>query len=74
MRDLLQNGSAMTWVLILGVILVLLLVWFLLKAVNQKGRQRKQSPEEKSLEILKGRYTRGEISEEEYERRRNSLR
>lgn len=55
------------WILILGGIIFLFLN--MTKANNGKPSIENESP----LEILKKRYARGEIDEEEYERRRKEL-
>lgn len=63
----------LVWVLIIGVLI--LFVAFALKS-GQKGGSGMFGGNEKledPLKILKSRYARGEIDEEEYERRKNEL-
>lgn len=56
------------WVLILA--LVVTLIWFLIR----KGGESQPGPTGKSsLEILKERYARGELDEEQYRRMKNDL-
>ena len=56
------------WLTGLGV--VLLLVWVIARAAAPSTPPNEESPET----ILKRRYARGEVDEQEYERRLNSLR
>lgn len=56
------------WLLVLG--LIGTLIWFLI----QKGSQSpSNSSSESSLEILKKRYARGEIDEEQYRRMKKEI-
>ncbi len=73
MMDGWGSGSGMIfmglfWLLILA--LLITLIWFLI----QKGAGSSQSSNDDSpLEILKKRYARGEISEEEYRKMKKEI-
>ncbi|MBK6265221.1 SHOCT domain-containing protein [Marivirga sp. S37H4] len=62
----------MTWGVVLGVIIIILIVWFVLKAINKK-KKRSRTQGETPLNVLKERYASGEIDKEEYERRKKGL-
>jgi len=53
------------WIIVIAVIV------FIVKAVT--GREKSRSQEESSLDILKKRYARGEISKEDFDRMRDDL-
>lgn len=61
-------GGLLMWILL--AILVVIVVYL---AFRQQGTGRSDTPSETPLEILKRRYAKGEISEEEYERMRDKL-
>ena len=54
-------------------ILIIVALFFLFQSIigNSSGQMKKES--KSPLEILKKRYARGEIDEDEYERRRDEL-
>lgn len=54
-------------------ILIIVVLVFVLRAVFGAGNPVEGAPRETPLEILKKRFARGEIDEEEYERRRKEL-
>jgi putative membrane protein len=54
-------------------ILLIVFVVVLVKALSGSGSSSPRDHPESALEILKARYARGEIDEEEYERRRREL-
>lgn len=62
-------GGGLMWILW---ILLIVIVVYALKA-GLGGVQSNEQSNESPLEILKKRYARGEIDEQEYERRRNEL-
>lgn len=62
------DGAGWIW-MILGVILVIVLIWFF--SVGRPGRN--QSPKDDSAETLRARFARGEITAEEYEQARRVL-
>ncbi len=58
------------WIwMILGIVLVVALIWLLVAALP--GRER--STTEDAAQILRARFARGEISEQEYEQARRLL-
>ena len=60
--------NAVFWILVI-VGIVLLVVW----AVRRVGGGERSKAEESSLEILKKRYARGEITKEEYEEKKRDI-
>jgi putative membrane protein len=56
------------WLLILA--LIVTLIWFL---IRKGGNLTSQNSEESPLEILSKRYARGEIDEEEYQRKKKRI-
>ncbi len=63
-------GGGFMWIFWILVIVVLLVV---IKAVIGTGLQDKNGGQESPLDILKKRYAKGEINEDEFERRRKDL-
>ena len=51
--------------------LVILIVWLIMRLSNRESYS--QNREESPMEILKKRYARGEISEEEFQQQRKDL-
>ena len=66
---------------VLGILLVLVVLWAVIKFTNRNrsdnsfsvSREDRSGDKENSLNILKKRFTRGEISELEYERMKNAV-
>jgi len=59
---------------IVGIILVLVLAYFLIKYLNEnKGNINTSKRKNSALDVLNERYARGEIDEEEYNRKKNIL-
>ena len=71
MMDGYGHGWGMGWWWIIGLIVLIVVIWLVIKAVNQRGAGR--TSEKSSLDILKDRYARGEIDEEEFEKRKKDL-
>ncbi len=63
-------GGGFMW--IFWILLFVILVW-VVKAVMTDSASKNTNVDESPLEILKKRYARGEIEEDEYIRRRNEL-
>lgn len=63
-------GGGFMW--IFWILLFVILVWVVKAAMPSSG-SKSSSTAESPLEILKKRYARGEIEEDEYIRRRNEL-
>ena len=57
---------------IIGLILLVAIVWFIMKTVNQNSSTR-NSGNKSALEILKERYASGEIDNKEFEERKRDL-
>ncbi len=62
----------MGWAWIFGLVILVVIIWLVVKAVNQDGSTN-QSKNKSALDILKERYVSGEISKEEYEEKRNNI-
>lgn len=65
--------GTMGWGWIFWIVLVVAIVW-LLAYVLKGQRSTEGSHGDRALEVLKERFARGEISEEEYEKKRKILR
>jgi len=63
-------GGGLMW--IFWILFIVILV-FIVKAIAGNGASTTGSGEDSPLEILKKRYARGEIDEEEFEHRRREL-
>ena len=64
-----MGGMGLWW--LFGLALVVLVVWAIARAAGSQASARdEESPEA----LLKRRYARGELDEQEYERRLNNLR
>ena len=61
-------GGGLMW--ILWIILIVVLVYVLKDIGGSRGRR---SADDEALEILRQRYARGEIDEQEYEQRKREL-
>lgn len=61
------GGMWIFWILLIVVVVVLV------KAFSARSRDSPAERHESPLEILRARYARGEINEEEFERRRREL-
>ena len=60
---------------IIGLIIIIVVVWFIVKEQNQNKQSTdvNQSSKKSALDILKERYARGEIDEQEFEERKKNL-
>ena len=65
-------GIGMGWGWIIGLILLVLVIWLVVRATSQPSSSATQ-PEETALDVLKKRYARGEISKEEFEDKKKDL-
>ncbi len=61
------GGMWIFWILLVVVVVVLI------KALSGRDNNSSSRPAESPLEVLKARYARGEINEEEFRRRRSEL-
>lgn len=66
---------------IIGIIVIAIVIWFVFQ-YSSKGRMNnpfsnnridRQTPDVNAMEILKKRYAKGEINQEEYERMKKEL-
>ena len=66
------HGWGMGWWWIFGLILLVVVIWMVVKAMNtQQNTGQKQ--EKSALDILKDRYAKGEIEKQEFEERKRDL-
>ncbi|MCF8235656.1 MAG: SHOCT domain-containing protein [Bacteroidales bacterium] len=70
MMDGFGHGWGMGWWWIIGILLLALIVWLIVRSANSRNTSTK---EKSSLDILKDRYARGEIDKAEFEERRKDL-
>ncbi len=66
-------GYGMGWWWIIGIIIMVIIVWMVVKAINQTNYSNTRLGNKSALDILKERYARGEIDEQEFEERKNNL-
>ena len=66
------HGSGMLLSWIVGIVILILIFWFVVKALNQ-GNEKSRQGDKTPLDILKERYARGEIDKEEFDRRKKDL-
>ena len=60
-------GMGLGW--ITGLIILVILVWIIVKALQQNNNPKQKS----ALDVIKERYARGEISKKEYEEKKNGI-
>ena len=65
-------GMGMGWGWIIGLVVIALIVWLVVKTTSQQTGGTNTS-EKLPLDILKERYARGEIDKEEFEERKKDL-
>ncbi len=63
-------GGFMMWI---GLLLVIVVIYFLFKNSGMLDQTGRKDPGKDALEILKERYAKGEISEEEFRRMKDNL-
>ena len=67
-------GLGMSWWWIIGIIAIIIIVWLIVKAINQNKNATPPSFNNKTpLDILKERYARGEINKQEFDERKKDL-
>jgi putative membrane protein len=72
MMNVMNHGCGMGWGWIIGLIVLVVVIWLIVKAVNRK--KNPVQPDNKTpLDILKERYAKGEISKEEYEEKKKTI-
>lgn len=67
-----HHGWGMGWGWILGFLILVLLIWLVVKLAGRSGRSAGWG-EKSAMDILKERYARGEINEEEYNNRKKDI-
>jgi len=68
----LNQGLEMGWGWIIGLIVLVIIIWIIVRALSRKKTPK--LPNNRSpLDILKERYARGEIGKEEFEEKRKSI-
>jgi uncharacterized membrane protein len=69
-----MTGWLLFWVVLSTVALLVFLGWLgTLLARGRIGQSGEERPERSALEVLEDRYVRGQITAEEYKRRRSEL-
>ena len=66
-------GFGMVWWWIIGLILVALIIWAVIRSTDQSNSLNNTANHKSPLDILKERYARGETDKEEFEQRKKDL-
>lgn len=66
-------GISMLFMLLLGVITIVGIVFLVKWVLDQTATRERGTTEDSALDILKKRYARGEINKEEYEEKKRDL-
>lgn len=66
-------GFGMGWWWIIGLIIMIIIVWLVVKAINQNKNSTSRFNDKSALDILKERYARGEIDQQEFDERKKDL-
>jgi len=66
------HGWGMGWWWIIGIIILIVVLWPLAQGINRNKSVPRES-EKSALDILKERYARGEINQQEFEERKKDL-
>jgi putative membrane protein len=64
-----EHMWGMGWGWIVGLIVICVIVWIIVKAIRQSNNPRQKS----TLDILNERYVRGEISKDEFEEKKKGI-
>jgi len=67
------GGWGVAWAWIIGILFLVLIVLAILALLRYVARPAKHAAEESALNILKGRYARGEINKDEFEAKKRDL-
>ena len=75
MMNGLEHGWGMGWGWIIGIAVLILVVWLIVRLVsgNTTQRGRAKTSEKSAIDLLKGRYARGEIKKKEFEEKKKDL-
>ncbi len=68
-----RMGLGMGWWWIIGLVFIVIIIWVVVKAINQNSHSNTQLGNKSALDILKERYAKGEIEKEEFEERKKNL-
>ena len=66
-------GFGMGWWWMIGVICIVIIVWIVVKIINQTNSSNTRLGNKSALDILKERYAQGEINKQEFEERKKDL-
>ena len=66
-------GHSMGWWWLIGLVFMVIIVWVVLKVLNQNKNSNTRVDNKSALDILKERYARGEIDKQEFEERKKDL-
>ncbi len=66
-------GFGMVWWWIIGLILVAVIIWAVIRSTGQSNNPNNTANQKSALDILKERYAKGEIDKEEFEQRKKDL-
>lgn len=66
-------GFGMGWFWILGLIIVAVVIWAIVRSARQSNNMNNPGNQKSALDILKERYAKGEIEKEEFEQRKKDL-
>lgn len=72
MNEFEGHGWGMGWWWIIGLIIIVAIVWAVVKSMNT-NRNANPPSGKSALDILKERYSRGEITKEEFEEKKKSI-
>jgi len=68
------HNWGMGWSWIIGIIFLIVIIWFVVRTINQNQNRNNYNPENKTaLDIFKERYARGEISKKEFDEHKTDL-
>lgn len=68
-----EFGHSMGWWWIIGLVFMVIIVWVILKVMNQNKNSNTRVDNKSALDILKERYARGEIDKQEFDERKKDL-
>lgn len=66
-------GFGMGWGWIIGLVVLALIVWLVVKVTTQNTTASSAGGRETPLDVLKKRYARGEIDKQEFEEKKKEL-
>jgi len=66
------HGWGMSWVWLVGFILFVIIIWIIVKSINQYNKSN-GAGNKTPIDILKERYAKGEIDKQEFEEKKRDL-